>query len=414
MATFKKNSKWYISGRIKKEDGTYYRYTKLARECKTVNEAEEFEVLFRKKWQNMQIAKNTMCFSELAKEYIEAATHVKAVTRRTDEDIIDKCNKKFGKKSINLFNKDYLQKFIKELESKYSKSYVDKYYYTISKIFKYAVNEDYLVVNPMQKVRKSAFKDEVKKEIQFWEPEEFEIFLKYVKNEEMKRIFVFLYYMGTRKGEMQALQWKDVDLKKGTVQINKTYTNKIKGKAWEITSPKTQNSIRTIIMPEIVKNALKEQQEYCMKLYGYDANSFVFGFKRPIPAETLRKNLERGIDAANKEGNTLKSITPHGFRHSHVSYLINNKSDQYTDFDIAQRMGDTVETIRRTYAHMFKDSDRKIIDFIDKDTSIKEINFEKPKKYDYINELKSLKELLDIGVITEEEFSLKKKQLLGI
>ena len=36
------------------------------------------------------------------------------------------------------------------------------------------------------------------------------------------------------------------------------------------------------------------------------------------------------------------------------------------------------------------------------------------KNDDYISELKSLKELLDIGVITEEEFSMKKKQILGI
>ena len=42
MATFKRDGKWYISGRIKKEDGSIYRYTKLAKECKSVNEAAEY------------------------------------------------------------------------------------------------------------------------------------------------------------------------------------------------------------------------------------------------------------------------------------------------------------------------------------------------------------------------------------
>ena len=413
MATFKRDGKWYIKGRIQKEDGTYYQYTKLARGCKYVNEAREYETEFVKQWQAIQVAKYNKTFAELAEEYLAQAVNVKAVTIRTDQDIIDKCNKVFGKKKINLFYKEYLQKFIKGLEEKYSKSYVSKYYYTINKIFKYAVDEDYIVINPMTKVRRSAFKDEGKKEMLFWEPSEFETFIRYVKNPEMQRFYVFLYYMGTRKGEAQALQWKDIDFEKNTVRIYKTITNKIKGKAWEITSPKTQNSMRTIIMPDIVKVALLEQKAYCEKLCGYDLDCFVFGFDRPIPSETIRKNLIRAVESANADGNSLHLIRVHDFRHSHVSYLINNKADQYSDYEIAQRLGDTVDTIRKTYAHLFKDADRKIIEFMNQDTNKAEIVPEHPKSNKY-EELKELKELLDLAIITPEEFTAKKKQLLGI
>lgn len=413
MATFKRDGKWYIKGRIQKEDGSYYQYTKLARGCKYVNEAREYETEFVKQWRAIQVAKYNKTFAELAEEYLAQAVNVKAVTIRTDQDIIDKCNKVFGKKKINLFNKEYLQKFIKGLEEKYSKSYVSKYYYTINKIFKYAVDEDYIVINPMTKVRRSAFKDEVKKEMLFWEPSEFETFIRYVKNPEMQRFYVFLYYMGTRKGEAQALQWKDIDFEKNTVRIYKTITNKIKGKAWEITSPKTQNSMRTIIMPDIVRAALLEQKAYCEKLCGYDIECFVFGFDRPLPSETIRKNLIRAVESANVDGNTLHLIRVHDFRHSHVSYLINNKADQYSDYEIAQRLGDTVDTIRKTYAHLFKDADRKIIEFMNQDTNKAEIVPEQPKSNKY-EELKELKELLDLDIITPEEFTAKKKQLLGI
>lgn len=413
MATFKRDGKWYIKGRVKKEDGTYYQYTKLARGCKYVNEAREYETEFIKQWQAIQVAKYNKTFAELAKEYLLQAVNVKAVTIRTDQDIIDKCNKVFGEKKINLFNKDFLQKFIKNLEEKYSKSYVSKYYYTINKIFKYAVNEDYIAVNPMTKVRKSAFKDEVKKEMLFWEPEEFETFIQYVKNPEMQLFYTFLYYMGTRKGEAQALQWKDIDFDKNTVRIYKTITNKIKGKAWEITSPKTQNSMRTIIMPDIVKNALIEQRKYCERLYGYDMDCFVFGFNRPLAAETIRKNLIRGVESANSDGKQLPLIRIHDFRHSHVSYLINNKADQYSDYEIAQRLGDTVDTIRKTYAHLFKDADRKIIDFMNKDTKKTEKDTDSTKTNKY-SELKELKELLDLDIITLDEFNAKKKQILDI
>ena len=71
---------------------------------------------------------------------------------------------------------------------------------TINKIFKYAVDEDYIAVNPMTKVRKSAFKDEVKKEMLFWEPSEFETFIQYVKNPEMKRFYTFFVLYGSTQG----------------------------------------------------------------------------------------------------------------------------------------------------------------------------------------------------------------------
>ena len=171
--------------------------------------------------------------------------------------------------------------------------------------------------------------------------------------------------------------------------------------------------MRTIIMPDVVKVALMEQKAHCEKLCGYDMDCFVFGFDRPLPAETIRKNLIRGVESANADGNSLHLIRVHDFRHSHVSYLINNKADQYSDYEIAQRLGDTVETIRKTYAHLFKDADRKIIEFMNKDTSKMETVPEQPKTSKY-DELKELKELLDIGIITPEEFTAKKKQLLGI
>lgn len=73
MSVSKRNGKWYIQGNIKREDGTYYRYTKLARGCKYVNEAREYETEFVKQWQAIQVAKYNKTFAELAEEYLAQA-----------------------------------------------------------------------------------------------------------------------------------------------------------------------------------------------------------------------------------------------------------------------------------------------------------------------------------------------------
>ena len=91
-------------------------------------------------------------------------------------------------------------------------------------------------------------------------------------------------------------------------------------------------------------------------------------------------------------------------------------SDRFTVYDIAKRLGDTVETVLSTYAHQFKNADKKLSDFINKDVSdrtkaVQQPNLNSNSKY---NELIELKQLLDMEVITQDEFDLKKKEILGV
>lgn len=88
-------------------------------------------------------------------------------------------------------------------------------------------------------------------------------------------------------------------------------------------------------------------------------------------------------------------------------------SDKFTDFDVAKRLGDTVATLHDTYAHWFKQADRAIIEVMDGKATEMEKSFTAPKTSKY-DELKELKELLDLDIITSEEFQIKKREILGI
>ena len=76
----------------------------------------------------------------------------------------------------------------------------------------------------------------------------------YVLNEENTRLFGVLLclYTGLRIGELLALEWSDLDMSKGELQVNKTchYGKNENGVFGRITDiPKTQSSIRTIPIP---------------------------------------------------------------------------------------------------------------------------------------------------------------------
>ena len=79
---------------------------------------------------------------------------------------------------------------------------------------------------------------------------------------------------------------------------------------------------------------------------------FVFGDIRPMSRTDLARKLEMYINISG-----VKRITPHGFRHSHASFLIMNGID---DSLIAERLGHTVAELRKTYAHIYTEKQEKM------------------------------------------------------
>ena len=257
----------------------------------------------------------------------------------------------------------------------------------------------------MKTVVRTINRDKPKQEMLYLTEDQFTTLCKYAEDDEYTLLFKFLFYMGCRRGEALALTWVDIDLRARTVTIGKSVS--FKTRPATITTPKTKNSYRTISMPEVVWAALSEEKERHREMYGWSEERFVFGYYKPLDPENIRRRLKAIIKRANDDKQKLPDIRIHDFRHSHASYLINNMSDKFTDFDVANRLGDTVQTLHDTYAHWYKQADRAIIEVIDNKPK-------EPVKVDYKTELIELKELLTLEVITPEEFTAKKKQLLGI
>lgn len=189
--------------------------------------------------------------------------------------------------------------------------------------------------------------------------DEFKQFIEVEEAIKWKAIFRVLYYCGLRKGELRGLQWKDIDLERNTLSVRKQITVHCGTvKKFKFVVPKTQNSIRTLKMPEILINSLKKVKLEAKQLNGFNESHFITGDAFPISSNALadRKNT-------NYEKAGIKQIRLHDFRHSFASLLINKGANIQV---VAKYLGHTkIEETLKTYSHLFISTLDEIINVID-------------------------------------------------
>lgn len=241
----------------------------------------------------------------------------------------------------------------KEIECRYSNEYMRTIQALLKTLFNYSIILGYELPSNVLMFKLVTNKQERKKEMQFWQPEEYELFISVVDNIQDIALFNILYWCGLRIGETLALKWEDINFNTRMIRVNKTYDQK----NHIFTSPKTQNSYRNVMMPKKCLDAVKEWYDY-VKYYGEDKQKhIVFGMEQPLDDNTIRRHKEKYCEKAG-----VTNIRIHDFRHSHVSLLINQG---FSSFDIAKRLGHTVEMVNNRYGHWFNDSQLKMIEKLD-------------------------------------------------
>lgn len=148
--------------------------------------------------------------------------------------------------------------------------------------------------------------------------------------------FEILHWCGLRCGELLALTPNDIDLKKKTISVTKTY-HRIQGKD-VTTPPKTPKSVRTIVMSEFLAGGVKD---YLRSFKGINPDERII----PVTSSFLHHEMDRGVKRIG-----VKRIRIHDLRHSHVSLLIELN---YSALAIADRLGHESTEVAMRYAHLF-------------------------------------------------------------
>lgn len=362
-----KTGKWFYYGTIK--NGSKIKQYKK-RGFNTKRECANAERKFLLNYEPEQEKIDHILFNDIVREYFKyAENRIKDSTYRTNIALCKHWEKYFNNRYIDEINKYEYQELIDSLRKEKKVGYIREVYDFGNKLFRWALKREMITKNPLTIVELP--KNNERKEMLFWEQADFNKLINSIDDITLKTVIMTLYYMGIRKGECLALQWKDIDFKNKKMNIDKTTNDTLRRGNIKYSTPKTNNSYRIITIPDVLLKQLQELYYVQSKFVCFDKqNSFVFGNTSPLCSNTLCTKFNNAISSLNdtlEPEEQIKRIRIHDLRHSHASYLINNMSYGFTDFDIAKRLGDTVNTLHNTYAHWFKRKDENIVNFMNSD-----------------------------------------------
>ncbi|MQA87719.1 MAG: tyrosine-type recombinase/integrase [Streptosporangiales bacterium] len=147
--------------------------------------------------------------------------------------------------------------------------------------------------------------------------------LKAARDERLYALYVLALCLGLRRGELLGLRWEDIDLDAGTLEVVRTL-QRVDGEL-RFVRPKTDDSERTVPLPGLCTEALREHRErQCIEQSEagttWRDHGLVFPSEvgTPMEPDNLRRSWGRVGTAAG-----LDRVRFHDLRHTCVTLLLN-------------------------------------------------------------------------------------------
>lgn len=171
---------------------------------------------------------------------------------------------------------------------------------------------------------------------------------------------MIMMFAGLRKGELIPLTWSDIDLNEGYININKAV--EYVGEKPQLKSTKTKSGIRTVFIPDILKEFLKSVPKNTILVYPNSKGNMhsKTTFKRWWDSYILEIDLQHGKYPQRTSkfdprfhGTSIDNITPHMLRHTFCTMMYENGVDVVT---AKNQMGHAdIKTTLEIYTHLSSD-----------------------------------------------------------
>ena len=229
------------------------------------------------------------------------------------------------------------------------------------RILQYGVTMQAIQHNPARDVIIPRKQQNKEHKVKFFSNQELKQFLEYLDSLDLsnyENLFDYVLYKtllasGCRIGEVLALEWSDIDLKKGIISISKTLN-----RYQETNTPKSKAGLREIDIDKatvsLLKQYKKRQQVQSWQLGRSEGIVFTPFTTKYAYACLLRKRLQGHFKSAG-----VPDISFHGFRHTHATIMLYAGIEAK---DLQYRLGHSnISMTLNTYVHATKEGAKKAV-----------------------------------------------------
>lgn len=246
-----------------------------------------------------------------------------------------------GQMKLQTVRPEHIQRILNRMKNEgYSSGYIENTRQTMNMIFHQAHMNGIIITNPVERsILPKAEDEEDNPHRRALTEQEQQLFLKCVA--QRKPFYADIFYVGfstgMRVGEINALEWQDIDFSKMEIHVNGTMI-KIAGKDYYKGPVKTGESRRTIpMLPEIAKRLRDhklEQAKLRMMLgdkwkpvKGLEHLVFTTMFGKPLMTLSVGRYINSTVNAVNREEEKrakkehrepelMETFCPHSMRHT--------------------------------------------------------------------------------------------------
>ena len=229
------------------------------------------------------------------------------------------------------------------------------------RILQYGVTMQAIQHNPARDVIIPRKQQNKEHKVKFFSNQELKQFLDYLDNLDLSSyenffdcvLYKTLLASGCRIGEALALEWSDIDLKKGIISISKTLN-----RYQETNTPKSKSGLREIDIDTATVALLKEYKKH-QQIQAWQLGRSVSIVFTPFTTKyayacLLRKRLQVHFKAAG-----VPDISFHGFRHTHATIMLYAGIEAK---DLQYRLGHSnISMTLNTYVHATKEGAKKAV-----------------------------------------------------
>lgn len=264
-------------------------------------------------------------------------------TREFYANLKDRIMGYFGNKPLDSITASDVKKFLLKMESetytdkrgnekKYSDTYIRHHKTVLNTCFNFAVGYGFIEENPMtvnEKVKKELEVKHDKHDVDFLREEEARIFLTKLEEADLfwQAVIYTLIYLGIRRCELVALQWKDFDFENNLVHIERDIINcRETGYQNFVKDTKTLESNRVLPMIPVLAAKLKAWKNEQKSRYGNILPSaYVFNNLNDPYAAIRPHTVTQWLSRFNKRYN-LHNVSPHDLRHTCGTLMSANRT----------------------------------------------------------------------------------------